>query len=366
MLFVVGQDEYSNESVVNFIQYLQDNPNGDYQHIAGKIPQPNTLRRPSGVQTARVYYRGGSELNGAHEYMRWLLDGLGVVWRGIKRWLMSWVVALPPEQADLDAPLPLWGAYELIAKERTAVWEAASQQLPDQATKDMMKKMVDNGLVAQVKLNMFHSLIEYVLNDLTGLDSIQLDTMRKYHPQELKDLVRERYHNSRKNAGYYQQELEKKIDAEGAKEISPLLANLYNELGNAIAQDNETKETAFISNWFLDRSLMAEMVPALQPREDNDPSQSGHRSFSSYRNRYSYVTRSDFDFETSFMDYANKYMVMGIMANMEDSETPIADTRPFRGFKKGYRKAFEDGRIAKGAKHRQRSSFQMLEGLLCI
>ncbi|MCX7090181.1 MAG: DEAD/DEAH box helicase family protein [Legionellales bacterium] len=349
-----------NETLVNFMHYLHENPTGSgYQHIAGRAPELGRISRPSTTTAPPVYSRGAFEPNGVQEHMRNIGDGSSVFGKAARGGFRP--EALEALQQS-EERLPLWGAHELIAKERAAVWDAASAQLPDAQTKARMKDMVDGGLVAQMHSNMFHYLVEYVLSDLTGLDQITLNKMRKENLDGLLALVERKYSETsrEKTATYYEEKLQTKIDAAGAEQISTLLAGLHQCFGQGLSE----RKKAFVDNWFLDQTLMTEMTAGASEYgyDYNDDSSSSYQRWSSSATKP--APKTDYEkFGSNFKRYANKYLVMGVMTGMADSETQVADSRPFTGLKKHTQAIFDEhGRFTQHAKQRQRHSIQILIG----
>ncbi|MGV3739688.1 MAG: DEAD/DEAH box helicase family protein [Gammaproteobacteria bacterium] len=315
-----------NETLVNFMHYLTDTERLSSHRIAGKAPQPASLQgfdSHRGIPT--VYSRGAFEPNGMFEPLRACGNGLYQLSRST-----GGLSDLPNET------IPLWGTDELIAKERAAVWDAVSAQLPNQDTKNMMRELADEGMVAQLRSNMFHYLIEYVISDLTGLDTIQLNKMRKQNLPALIDLVKQRCQNV-KSANGYATKLSKLIDNKGANQIGGLLEYLSGYLHTAISNKQSEKVRKFVDNWFLDSSIKDEMT------NEN--------------------THVYFGFSEHFREYIRRYLMMAVMGGMDNEETPIADSQPFVTLKSTKLPVFdENGRFSKHAKPRQRHSIQILIG----
>ena len=340
MLYVVDD----NETLVNLMDYLHNNPAGSKAHIAGKTPElANHRRGPAFRDTALVYSKGAFEPNGIHDFVKTTGDFLTVI--GSAAWNLRERMANPDSMPDSD--IPHWGTHELIARERAETWAKASAQLPDQATKERMKKFVDRGLVAQLKMNMFHYLIEYVLTDMTGLSSIQLDHMRKTNLDGLVQLVTECAQKSNKTEEDYVKQLTPKIGARAASEIAVLLAGLRSYIQTALVSAESEKVNKFVDNWFLDSSIKDELTT-------NDEEE---YSYSSRRHEPSAAQK----FEAAFKKYTRKYLTLSVMADMQGEEMPVEDSKAFRKLSSFKQKVFdENGRFAKTAKKRQRNSLQVL------
>lgn len=318
-----------NETLVNFMHYLTNNSSSKTYTPSGKAPEPSRVHGPDFRETPVVYSRGAFEPNGMFEPLRVMGNGIEVLRR-----VASARVSNPSQLPD--EPIPLWGTDELIAKERAAVWNAVSAQLPDEDTKRMMQALADEGLTTQLKSNMFHYLVEYVVSDLTGLDTIQLNKMRKQNLPALIDLVKQRC-QSVKSADEYTAQLTKLIDRKGAEQIGHLLERLNAYLHTAIRDSQPEKVQKFVDNWFLDSSIKNEMT---------DESSHVHSRFSE-----------------NFREYTRRYLTMAVMTGMDNEETSVADSRPFVKLEASKQPVFdENGRFSKHAKPRQRHSLQVLVG----
>lgn len=317
-----------NETLVNLMHYLHENPAATQAHIAGKAPELANYRKgPAFRETAFVYSKGAFEFNGVHDFVKIGIDSLSAAWTALRS---GAITRGPNAMPDID--IPAWGTHELIAKERAEAWAKASAQLPDDETKERMKTLVDQGFVAQLKSNMFHYLIEYVLSDMTGLDQIQLDHMRKTDLAGLMRLIEQS--KKTKSAYEYTMQLKKLIDDEGAELIGGLLSELNQYLHNSRQNREEEKVFKFVDNWFLDSSIMDEMTDEY-----------GH-----YRS-----------FSEKFDEYVSRNLMMSVMAGMDGEETPIKDSKPFNKFSSIKQPIFDEhGRFAKNAKKRSRNSFQVL------
>lgn len=192
------------------------------------------------------------------------------------------------------------------------------------------------NLANQVKDTIFHNLIEYVLTDITGLDEIEHNRLRKLNMSEFQQLVISRFQP--RTAEYYQQKLAKEIDANGAKVIGALLADLSavmqrmikNQYGLSANEDSKDL-TDFIDNWPLYTQLIDK------------------------------IKRRDRNFASSFERYANKHLMMGVMQGMKDAETPVAESRPFAGLQRQVNNMYDhDGVLMKEAKKRKHTSLEVL------
>lgn len=134
-----------------------------------------------------------------------------------------------------------------------------------QQLKDESEKTNTRTLNEQLKHNLLRGLIEYVLTDITGMSSIELDKLRhaqrhndieKIFKRKLAELKKDKNFDLER---YFKGKLtyqagvnEKGIDGEGAAEISKLLASLVNGLGNSYYQLN--------NNVFYENSSMEDIA----------------------------------------------------------------------------------------------------------
>lgn len=338
MLVVVDD----NETLVNFMHYLTERDSQAY-HIAGKAPPTRKAGESMYSRTPpTVYSKGAFEPNG----MAIAIQGIGY--------------AIYGQYLNRGEEIPLWGTDELIAKERAAAWNTVAEQLPDHDTEIMMKEMAEKGMKAQLKANIFHSLIEYVVSDLTGLDTIQLNKMRKYDLPSLLALVK-RSCQQPKLAQDYTAQLSKVIDQKGAEEIGELLSALSGYLHQAIQDHQDEKIYKFVDNWYLDHSIMTELTTedrqgryaySMEDYDDEDDSSSPYLFSQSHAN-----------FAQKFRTYSRRYLIMAVMENMDNDETPITDSRPFVKLNATKQEIFDKNkRFNKQAKPRQRHSIQILLG----
>jgi hypothetical protein len=192
------------------------------------------------------------------------------------------------------------------------------------------------NLASQVKNTLFHNLIEYVLTDITGLDEIEHNRLRKLNMNQFQQLVISRYQP--RTAQYYQQKLEKEIDADGARVIGSLLGDLSsimqqmmnNQSGFSANQDNKDLND-FIDNW----PLYTRLIDKIKSRNWN--------------------------FSRAFQAYADRHLMMGVMQGMKDAETPVAESRPFAGLQRQENAMYDhDGVLMKNAKKRKHTSLEVL------
>ena len=190
----------------------------------------------------------------------------------------------------------------------------------------ILEPLITKGFRQQLHANMFHYLVEYVLSDLSGLNLIEHNQLRKQSEEEFKNLVVRNY--ALKDQVYFYDKLCLEIDNRGALIISSLLAKISKRLETLIDNESHTDLVDFTSNWFLSDQVLSSM---------------GDR------------------FKGAFTDYANEYVVMGVMSGMEESETAILDSRPFLGLSEDrYSLYANSGMRASRAKRRQRTSIELL------
>ncbi len=195
------------------------------------------------------------------------------------------------------------------------------------------------NLAEQVKNTLFHNLIEYVLTDITGLDEIGHNRLRKLNMDEFQQLVLSRF--ELRTASYYQAKLEKDIDSNGAREISRMLADLSLIMQNMIngqsqsngfgTQQNKRDLADFIDNWPLYTQLI-------------------HK-----------IKRNNWGLCNAFDRYARSHLIMGVMQGMNEAETPVAESRPFAGLECQERRLYDsNGALRKEAKKRKHTSLEVL------
>lgn len=192
------------------------------------------------------------------------------------------------------------------------------------------------SLAQQIKNTIFHNLIEYVLTDITGLDEIEHNRLRKLNINDFQQLVVSRFQP--RTALYYQQKLAKEIDPDGARVIGSLLAELSDVLQLMINKQfdrslsaNNKDLTDFIDNWPL------------------------------YNHLIDKIKRNRWQFSQSFEDFAVHHLVMGVMQGMKDAETAIAESKPFAGLKRHVYSLYDhNGVLNKEAKKRKHTSLEIL------
>ena len=193
---------------------------------------------------------------------------------------------------------------------------------------DILREMPGKTVKEQLKSNMFHYLVEYVLSDLSGKSMIEHNRARKASAEGFRDSIVSQYQS--RNESYYYQKLIKEIDEEGARTISPLLEVISNSLGTFITRSSP-RLTAFTNNWFLEDTM----------------------SYMTYPHNFQY----------QFDAYARRYLVMGLMSGMEEAETPIKDSKPFLGLIEDCYPLTDhaSGIQSSRAKRRQRTSIELLD-----
>lgn len=196
--------------------------------------------------------------------------------------------------------------------------------------------LANKSLAEQLKDNIFHNLIEYVLTDLTGLDDIEHNRLRKNSFNDFKNLVINKF--VVRTAGYYQQKLAKEIDARDAHDLGELLAELSGILktmldGTFAFQQHENDKALenFIDNWPLYDKLINK------------------------------IKHSHYTLAGNFERYARSHLVMGVMTGMSNEETPIKESRPFFGLKhNSYNLYDNDGIRVPQAKKRKHTTLEIL------
>ena len=186
--------------------------------------------------------------------------------------------------------------------------------------------IAEKSLRDQVKDNIFHSMMEYILTDLTGLDEIEHNRQRKANFPAFQQLILTKL--KQRNEAYYQTKLEKEIDPAGAKEVAALLAHLSSTL---VGMKNSPDDfRAFVDNWALDDNVLRTIK---------------------YSNK---------SFEADFDNYANKHLMISVMSGMAVAETPIKESKPFLGLQEERYPLYDNGVLVENAKKRERTSLETL------
>lgn len=198
--------------------------------------------------------------------------------------------------------------------------------------------LANKSLKDQIKNNIFHNMMEYVLTDLTGLDEIEHNRLRKMDSAGFQALVRSKF--VIRSAAYYQEKLARVIDPLGAQEIAHILNQISVQLGvmhrpqkmldyryDYTAEDFN----AFVDNWALDDNIIAQCM----------------------KNNYRLMD--------CFQQYANEHLMISVMTGMQTSETPIKESSPFLGLKESRYHMYNDGILSNQAKRRQRTSLETLD-----
>ncbi len=192
------------------------------------------------------------------------------------------------------------------------------------------KKIADGGLFRQVRANMFHYLIEYVLMDITGLMQIELNELRKNDLSTLVAKVQSYYDNEEpQDRDYFFEKLVGKIGQEAADEISPLLGNIASYL-KFLSNNSSDILKDFCDNSFVDSRLYEVLIDKIG------------------------------SFKIAFANYANKYQIVAVMANMKESETSIEDSKPFNAMQHVEHVTSNDETNVRKVKKRRRSAMEQL------
>ena len=125
------------------------------------------------------------------------------------------------DRGDVASFFGIPDAETLIIRQYMDDKEAQHRQLL--ADKGIDKHYKHTSLPERLESNIFHNLVEYVLTDITGLDEIEHNRLRKQDMNAFVDLVLKKY--QLRTADYYQEKLKKAIDPEGARVIGALLAD---------------------------------------------------------------------------------------------------------------------------------------------
>ncbi len=224
---------------------------------------------------------------------------------------------------------------DVISNDR---WDKKTNYLSSlqQDEQEIGNRLANKSLAQQLRDNIFHNLIEYVLTDITGLDEIEHNRLRKKDMNAFMQLVVSKF--SSKTAEYYQEKLAKNIDANGAQALGELLAGFSNVMQQMIdgtfaysQEENQQDLADFIDNWPLYDDLMNKIM------------------------------QRDYNLSAKFDSYTDSHLIMGVMSGMGDAETPIEESRPFSGLTGlTYNLYDHNGTPVSYAKKRKRTSLEIL------
>ncbi|MDX2347057.1 MAG: hypothetical protein QNK11_09330 [Legionella sp.] len=186
--------------------------------------------------------------------------------------------------------------------------------------KRVLGKFTEKPLKDQLKANILHNMIEYVLSDITGLDEIEHNRLRKDNFDAFLELVKTKY--TQKDAAYFTDKLKTSIDDAGAQRIGALLADLSCQMQSS----NPAQFKRFVDNWSLDTKLFEHV-------------------------------KCNHNFNRHFECFAQQHLVISVMAGMSDSETPVEESKPFLGFSEDNYNLHDNEHKAK---KRQRTSLEIL------
>ena len=198
-----------------------------------------------------------------------------------------------------------------------------SHLTPDEQV--VLQPLFQKSLREQLQSNMFHYLVEYVLTDLTGQNMIQHNLMRKHSQTDFRDLIVRKYQH--KDRDYYFNKLSKELDRRGAQAISGLLTEISKKLRHYIERNQSEQLNQLADNWFLNNQVLTDMGVS---------------------------------FSFNFEDYANDYLMIGVMSGMEEAETPVQDSQPFLGLSEHRYSLHQQSGQVSHAKRRQRTSIELL------
>jgi hypothetical protein len=164
----------------------------------------------------------------------------------------------------------------------------------------------DTALSDQMKYTILHHMLEYVLSDLTGLDTIKHNELRKKDPEGFCKLIKDKF--QKQDAQYFQQKLTTSIGKEKAKEISALLESISTRLDKLNQNKKYDKDFgACIDNWYLDRTIFDKIIIGE-------------------------------DVGKTYNQYVENHLMIGVMDDMSKAETPIEQSKSFSGLRhKKYR-----------------------------
>lgn len=186
-----------------------------------------------------------------------------------------------------------------------------------------------SSIKLQLKRTMFHNMMEYVLSDITGLDEIQHNQLRKHDFASLQDLVLKKF--QLRNAAYYEERLKKDLDASGAKAISEILAGLSTTLQEFLTDQDRQPLREFIDNWTLNNQIVDT------------------------------IWQKSWSLESNFERYAQNHLMMGVMTGMTTDETPVAESQPFSQLMQQNNALYDsEGVLKANAKKRKHTSLEIV------
>lgn len=202
----------------------------------------------------------------------------------------------------------------------------------DNKSRDYLWRKAKEGLYGQVRQNMLHGLIDYVLTDITGLSQIELNEIRVQNLSRLIHKFRSSILLRQKDT--FDSKLNAKVGAYASNIICPLLEHICSFICEKLSYNDHNSVRQIFINDFLDYELFCSLL--------NDSKV----------------------FEDKFNKYCEIFQVVVVMANMEDAESPIIDSKPFSSLQRLQQEAFSEGRLNPNAKKRKRSAFDMLAGIM--
>lgn len=190
--------------------------------------------------------------------------------------------------------------------------------------------LAQHSLASQLANNIQHNMMEYVLCDLTGLDEIEHNRLRKKNPEAFQELIRYRF--MPRDAEYYKEKLQNQIDLQGAEQIGAMLADLSTILGSYRGNSDKDDFNQFVDNWHLNGTVNAYICGNYQT-----------------------------NFSERFTSYLKNHVMFGLMTGMNKAETPVDDINVFSGMtRKSYDLFDKDGMPVKNAKKRSLSVLERL------
>lgn len=188
--------------------------------------------------------------------------------------------------------------------------------------KTVGEALVKRSVADQMKKNILHNMIEYVLMDLTGLTQIEHNRLRKKNPHAFVALIRSKLTTAR-SVAYYENQLTSQLDATGAHDVAVIL----NEVSQMVHQEKDRDLDIVADNWSLSKAQV----------------------FDTFM-RYT----------STFKKYADSHLMIGMMQGMKDAETPVEE-RPFSGMEEDrYPLYNKNGLFSDKAKKRQHSTMENL------
>lgn len=226
--------------------------------------------------------------------------------------------------------------YDVLLAARTKKEEDYLASLETEEERVIGRRLIAKSVKQQLQDNIFHALMEFVLSDLTGLDEIAHNHLRKTDPEAFRRLIADKL--VKRNEQYFRNKLQGLlIDEESVNELSPLLAYLSDYLSKTPRNPHPDNSifAQFVDNWELNDDIIAT------------------------------VKASSLYFCNQFEHYANANVSVAVMQHHTNAEMPIEDSRPFSGLNRDDYPLYDGNVLSKQAKKRKHSALETLNDQTC-